>query len=45
VGPAGSVPVPAGARVYDGKGKTVIPGIIDTHAHLHYSGLELFPES
>jgi Tol biopolymer transport system component/imidazolonepropionase-like amidohydrolase len=45
VGPAGSVTAPAGARVYDGKGKTVIPGFIDTHAHLHYSGFELFPEA
>jgi len=45
VGPAGSVQVPAGARSFDGTGKTVIPGFIDTHAHLHYSGFELFPET
>ena len=37
--------MPAGARTFDGTGKTVIPGLIDTHAHLHYSGFELFPET
>ena len=45
IGPAGKVSVPQGARTYDIAGKTVIPGIIDTHAHLHYSGFELFPET
>ena len=45
VGPSGSVAAPAGARTFDGQGKTVIPGLIDTHAHLHYSGFELFPEA
>ena len=45
VGAAGSLATPAGARVYDGTGKTVIPGLIDTHAHLHYSGFEVFPEA
>ncbi len=45
VGPSGSVQVPSGARTFDGTGKTVIPGFIDTHAHLHYSGFELFPET
>jgi Tol biopolymer transport system component/imidazolonepropionase-like amidohydrolase len=44
-GPAGSVNVPSGAREIDAAGKTIIPGIIDTHAHLHYSGLEIFPET
>jgi Tol biopolymer transport system component len=31
VGPKGSVP--AGARVFDLRGKTVTPGFVDTHAH------------
>jgi imidazolonepropionase-like amidohydrolase/Tol biopolymer transport system component len=33
VGPAGQVAVPAGARVVDVKGKTVLPGFIDAHWH------------
>src|SRR6266513_4210321 len=37
VGPAASVPVPAGARVLDMSGSTVIPGIIGMHDHLFYT--------
>jgi Tol biopolymer transport system component/imidazolonepropionase-like amidohydrolase len=44
VGPSGKVAVPAGAKVFDARGKVVIPGLVDTHAHLHYSGFEIFPE-
>jgi imidazolonepropionase-like amidohydrolase len=33
VGP--DVPVPAGATVIDGRGKTLLPGLIDAHAHVH----------
>jgi imidazolonepropionase-like amidohydrolase len=35
---------PAGAKVVDLAGTTIIPGLIDEHAHLHYSTLDLFPE-
>ena len=38
VGPAGSTPVPKGATRIDGKGKWVIPGLIDTHVHFFQSG-------
>ncbi len=44
VGPSGQVQIPAGARRIDAAGATIIPGLIDTHAHLHYSALENFPE-
>src|SRR5207244_13262546 len=37
VGPAGQVAVPAGAKSWDARGKTVIPGLIDTHPHPHSS--------
>jgi Tol biopolymer transport system component/imidazolonepropionase-like amidohydrolase len=45
IGPAGSVAAPAGAASYDLAGKTVIPGLVDVHAHLHYSAFEIFPET
>ena len=32
-GPADSVPIPAGARVVDAAGKTVVPGLWDMHGH------------
>jgi Tol biopolymer transport system component/imidazolonepropionase-like amidohydrolase len=40
-----SLTVPAGTTEMDAAGKTVIPGLIDTHAHLHYSAFETFPET
>lgn len=45
IGPSGSLTVPEGARRLDARGETVIPGLIDTHAHLHYSGFEIFPDA
>lgn len=44
VGPDGSVPIPAGARILDGTGLTVIPGLVDVHAHLHFSAQDVMPE-
>jgi len=44
VGESGTVAVPDGAKVFDVQGKTIIPGLIDTHAHLNYSAFEIFPE-
>ena len=37
VGKADAVNIPADAKVYDLAGKTIMPGIIDVHAHLHPS--------
>ncbi len=33
VGRRGQVQIPAGARIFDVRGKTIVPGFIDTHAH------------
>ncbi|WP_324963447.1 amidohydrolase family protein [Archangium sp.] len=41
VGPRGSLQVPAGARVLDYSGKTIIPGLIAAHSHVgNVSGVE-----
>lgn len=38
----GNRPIPAGATVIDGRGRTLIPGLIDGHVHLlHDSGPDL----
>jgi imidazolonepropionase-like amidohydrolase/Tol biopolymer transport system component len=36
LGPADAIPVPSGAAVIDVAGKTIIPGIIDAHAHVSH---------
>ncbi len=38
VGPDAGTPVPPEARVIDGRGKWVIPGLIDGHVHFFQSG-------
>lgn len=44
VGRSGSVAIPSNARRVDLRNKTVIPGLFDEHAHLHYSTLDVFPQ-
>jgi imidazolonepropionase-like amidohydrolase len=38
VGPSGRTPVPAGATLVDGRGKFLMPGLGDAHAHLSIPG-------
>ncbi len=46
VGKRGSVTVPAGARIMDVKGTTIMPGIVDVHAHwIEIARGELDPQS
>jgi len=44
VGPSASVDIPPDAMRVSAAGKTVIPGLIDSHAHLFYNAYELFPQ-
>ena len=45
VGPETAVSIPEEARVFDMTGKTIIPGFVDVHAHMHYSYLDIIPEN
>lgn len=45
VGPAASVTIPAGTPTLDATGKTIIPGLIDAHAHGPYGIDELTPQA
>ena len=38
------IAIPANARRIDMTGKTIMPGIIDVHAHMGYSTLDIIPE-
>lgn len=41
VGPAASLAVPADARRIDAQGGTILPGLIDTHVHLMFEGINI----
>src|SRR5688572_26486364 len=46
VGARGAVQIPAGANVISGKGKVVIPGLINSHGHIGMTkGLKAGPEN
>ncbi len=38
VGPAGKVEVPQGTQVFEARGKTMMPGLIDAHVHIESPG-------
>jgi Tol biopolymer transport system component/imidazolonepropionase-like amidohydrolase len=44
IGKVGELPIPADAKIYDVAGKTIMPGIIDVHAHLHPSPDGISPQ-
>ena len=44
VGASADIAVPEGAREFDVSGKTIMPGLIDVHAHLGYGILDVNPE-
>jgi imidazolonepropionase-like amidohydrolase len=44
VGPRGSIDIPAAAQQVDVTGKTIIPGLIDAHAHGPYGEDDLIPQ-
>lgn len=43
VGPATVARIPAGARVVDGRGKYLIPGLWDLHVHVPFDGPDVLP--
>jgi Tol biopolymer transport system component/imidazolonepropionase-like amidohydrolase len=44
VGPSDQVRPPAGAVTVDAGGRTVIPGLVDTHAHVHLLAYDTYPQ-
>ncbi len=44
VGRVGDITIPAKAKVVDVTGKTLIPGLVDVHAHGSYASYEIQPE-
>ncbi len=44
VGPAGTISIPADARKIDVSDKTIIPGLVDVHAHVATARTEITPE-
>jgi len=44
IGPAGKVTIPEGTRVVDCAGKTIVPGLVDVHAHGPFANEGIVPE-
>ncbi len=45
IGASSKVKVPSGCKSFDMKGKTALPGFVDTHAHLHYKTLPIYAQN
>ncbi len=45
IGSWDEVTIPEGTEVIDVRGRTIIPGLIDVHAHMHYSALDINPRA
>jgi hypothetical protein len=43
IGPSAAVPLPSGARIVDARGKFLIPGLWDMHAHVDDEAAEIYP--
>lgn len=44
VGPEATISIPPGIKSIDLTGRTVIPGLFDEHAHLHYATMDITPQ-
>ncbi|MCX2744434.1 amidohydrolase family protein [Mangrovivirga sp. M17] len=44
VGPVNEIEIPSKAKTIDAKGKTIMPGLVDTHAHLNAFRYGLSPQ-
>lgn len=42
IGPTGELAAPAGAAVVDGRGRTLMPGLVDMHVHLERDDLHAY---
>jgi imidazolonepropionase-like amidohydrolase len=45
VGPSEQIAIPDTCRRFDLQGRYALPGFIDTHAHLHYNTMEIYPQN
>ena len=44
IGSSASITIPAGYKIMDVTGKTIMPGIVDVHAHMGQSGTGISPQ-